>query len=963
MLFSSPARSRPYVNSGRVRGTLQEGNSRSHVCTQQRPLSVGLSDAVFAHPFLSITTVRAGLWVAAWTALFVIGPGASTDGQIRDSFESPQPTWRLSEADCGVRLLAQQRTFRDAHSGNGCEFLRLSVGNGTFVHISHSLGKAPLIAELAPSMWVKADKPHMQLMLRVVLPRNVDEASGKPLTTLLRGDIYTDVGNWQQLRVPDPATLFARETIALRTQFGKEVDAREAYIDLVVLNVYSSQGNLDLWIDDLEVQGFIPTEDAAGNPLVQKPVESDATNDRVAPALDTRAGPVLTGSILTANGRPFMPRMIQHHGEPLEWLASLGFNAVKLNASPSAADLREAERLDLWLFAPPPYLEPRETLGPQYDRVLAWSVGAHLTDRDLASTRVLTDEIRQVDPRRQRPTVCGADSDFDAYSRQTGILLFDQAIAGTSFELAGYRQWLQTRSRLGRAGTPFWATVWTQPSPKLSEQLILFSQGSPPAEDVDLEQLRLNAYTALAAGARGLLFASHTALGIESGSSVQRTDSLKLLNYELRALEPWIAGGSLVEDMSTADPQVHVSVWQTERSRLLLITQQAPAQQFVLGPPPRGQVSVMVPGVQVSERAYQITPGGLKQLRGVHSSGGMRVTVDAPGLASAIVITQDPLVLHHLNKALSERQRQVAQIRHDVAARRLNQTIDIERSLQLRSEPVQQSATWLKEAQSNLEQARRLFEANDYDSVHDFASKAELSLAKVRRGYWEKTAAAFPSPTSSPCLSSFTALPLHWAFAERMSRLRWGPNVLTGGDMESLEQLTASGWRNQQRLPAGVQSDTSLSLQAPHSGRTALRISAHATNPAESPSFVDRAPVWISSNTVPVRQGQVARIHGWVLVPRPILASQEGLLIFDSIGGPELGERVTATQGWREFSLYRAVPQNGNLTITFALTGLGEAWIDDVGIQLLDPDPIRPVSQAPPRAPVDEARYPLPMLR
>ena len=98
--------------------------------------------------------------------------------------------------------------------------------------IAHAFPDAPVIAELAPSLWVKADKPHLQLMLRVVLPRNVDQASGKPLTALLRGDMYTDVGNWQQLRVPDPATLFARETIALRTQFGKEVDAREAYIDL-----------------------------------------------------------------------------------------------------------------------------------------------------------------------------------------------------------------------------------------------------------------------------------------------------------------------------------------------------------------------------------------------------------------------------------------------------------------------------------------------------------------------------------------------------------------------------------------------------------------------------------------------------------------------------------------------------------------------------------------------------------
>lgn len=895
---------------------------------------------------LPVTTLLNRGWVTLVAALLLFASASRADGQFRDSFETPQPSWRLSEADCGVRVLAQQRTFRDAHSGHGSEYLRLAIGNGTYVHISQAIDKAPIIAELAPSMWVKSDRPHLQMMIRVVLPRSVDPSSGKPLMALLRGDVYTDVGNWQQLRVPDPATLFAREVVGLRTQF-KDVDEREAYVDLIVLNVYSAPGNIDVSIDDLEIQGYVPLEKAvATNVAPTITPEDEPSAHRIDTQIDGRAGPVLQGSILTANGRPIMPRVIQHNGEALEWLTTLGFNVVKLNASPSAADLREAERLDIWLVAPPPYLEPGEKLGPTHDRVLAWSLGAHLSERDLASTRALAEEIRQFDPRRQRPTVCGIDSDFDAYSRQAGILLFDQHLAGTSFEMARYRPWLQARSRLARPGTPFWATVWTQPSPKLTEQLILFGQGEAPAAEVDPDQLRLSIYSALSAGARGLVFGSHRPLGIDNPSAAQRTDVLRLINAELRAIEPWIAGGSLIEDMNASDPHVHVSVWQTERSRLLLITQQAPAQQYVVGPPPKSNVSVLVPGAQVADRAYQITPGGLKQLRAVHSSGGVRVTVDDPGLASAVVVTQDALVLHHLTKALAERKRQVAQLRHDVAARRLNQTIEVDRILQLRSEPVRQSAEWLKEAQTNLEQARRMFTANDFDSVHLYAAKAEQSLAKVRRGHWEQTAAAFPSPTSSPCVSSFASLPLHWKFAERMSRVRWGPNVLAAGDMENLEHLMATGWRNQRRLPPGFESDVSLSLQSPHGGRSALRMRAWSTDPANAPpSAIDRAPVWITSSPVPVRQGQIARVHGWVFVPTPLTGTQEGLLVFDSIAGPELGERIAATHGWREFSLYRAVPQNGELTITFALTGVGEVWIDDVGVQLLEPEPIRPATQ------------------
>ena len=103
---------------------------------------------------------------------------------------------------------------------------------------------------------------------------------------------------------------------------------------------------------------------------------------------------------------------------------------------------------------------------------------------------------------------------------------------------------------------------------------------------------------------------------------------------------------------------------------------------------------------------------------------------------------------------------------------------------------------------------------------------------------------------------------------------------------------------------------------------------------------MERPPVWVASSPVPVRQGQIARIHGWAKVAKQMTAG-EGLLISDSLGGSDLGERIRLTQGWREFTLYRAVPQTGDLTVTFALTGLGEASIDDLAISLLDPEPIR----------------------
>src|SRR5204863_4745044 len=145
----------------------------------------------------------------------------------------------------------------ESHSGQLCEHFRLTVGNGTFVPLVTPIGRAPLIQEFRPTLFVKADRPSVQLMARVVFPRSIDRGSGQPITSLLRGDQYSDVGQWQQLTIRDIGRLLEQETRSLRTQFGSEVDPREAYIDLIVLNGYSGPGNIDVWIDDLEIDGYV----------------------------------------------------------------------------------------------------------------------------------------------------------------------------------------------------------------------------------------------------------------------------------------------------------------------------------------------------------------------------------------------------------------------------------------------------------------------------------------------------------------------------------------------------------------------------------------------------------------------------------------------------------------------------------------------------------------------------------
>src|SRR5262245_37047471 len=96
-------------------------------------------------------------------------------GQFRESFESPDHVWQLATADCGVRVIKQERTFEQAREGSSSEHLRFVAGQGTHLYYTFDVGRAPIIEESNFSLWLKADKPRLQLLARVVLPRSLDE--------------------------------------------------------------------------------------------------------------------------------------------------------------------------------------------------------------------------------------------------------------------------------------------------------------------------------------------------------------------------------------------------------------------------------------------------------------------------------------------------------------------------------------------------------------------------------------------------------------------------------------------------------------------------------------------------------------------------------------------------------------------------------------------------------------------
>lgn len=861
-----------------------------------------------------------------------VGNATKAQGVLRLNFEGPEISWRSAGGDAQHTYALHQRVPGAAQSGQACEHVRINAGNGTCVYLRHDIGAARIIDELRPSVWIKANRPGLQLLVRAVLPRTLD-ANKQPATLYLRGTSYTQSNAWQQLTIEQLSRQLERETVWLRTRIGPNVDPREAYLDAVILNVYGGPGATQVWIDDLEVSGFVGREPTAG-PSASLARWSPPSQPAASPTPATVPKVEMNGSLLMAGGHPVFVRAIQYQGEPLEFLKGLGFNTLHLARFPAPPLLAEAERVGLWLICPPPADPTRDTrdvAGPA--RILCWDLGEQLSGVELSEVKQQAERLKSLDSTWLRPLTAEAETDLRSYSRSFDLLRASRPALASSLELVDYHTWLRERPRLARPGTTLWTMLQTEPPEALVEQLRL-SPGRPVQAQVCSEQIRLAAYSAIAAGVRGLIFASRARLDEKDAATQQRALTLELLNLELDLVAPFCSAGSLVGMVQGSEPEVRAAVLQADRARLLVPFWAGRYSQYVPGQAAGNDIVFTVPGIPEACDAYEVTPGGVRALKNSRKAMGLRLTLDEFGLASAVLLTYDPLSITSLSKRVQQSQRKAAELQRQLVTLRLAEVEVIDRQLP----PLTTAAdavAWIKLSRSHLQQCETRLAAGQQHNGEAFqhAARALRPLRMVERAHWEQAHKAIGSPMSLPAAACYSTLPQFWSLLNTIKGSQMGLNVLPAGDCENLNRLVASGWQHFEHKQEGLVTDVQLVPNDPHAGQSCLRLRAWQPETGAEGNLIETAPVWITSAPVQVEAGQLVRIRGWIHVPKPVTGSVDGLMIIDSLAGPALAERIGQTQGWQEFSLYRMASQSGAVTVTFALTGLGVARIDDVSIE------------------------------
>jgi hypothetical protein len=894
-----------------------------------------------------------GVVLATAAAALVFWSWAQGQQIHRDGFEARETAWIKGTADAPFRELVHEITDTTSHDGQRSERLQITSEQGNYIYYVYPTKRAPLTEELNVSLWLKANRYGVQLLGRLVLPKernpsNLDE----PLTTLVRGDLYQSVSRWQRLELRRPTKLAKQQQALMRTQLMRDVDFTDAYIDQIVLNVYAGPGLAEVWIDDLEIGPVVetPASPAPGHTTgavkLQPPVDP-------ARAANRNALVEMDHDQLLVNRTRFFIRGIRHSDTPLKVLRDAGFNTVWFDHASSPALLEEAVNLGFWLVPALPtrdrdtHLVSADGLRQEISRfierdaVLFWDIGGGLTKEQVPEVLQMREFVRSVDP--QRPVGADAWDGFRSYSRNLDLQGVHRWPLGTGLELSRYREWLTQRRQLGRLGAFTWTWVQTH-LPDWYSVLVYERPGSVGYDEPigpQPEQIRLLTYVALAAGCRGLGFWSDRFLA-DSHQGRDRLLSLALLNQELRMLEPLLLSAEDPSWINTSDSDVKAAVFRTARGVLVLPIWVGKGAQYVPGQAAVAKLTIDVPSVPINWQAWAVSPADVRTLRTERVVGGTRVTVPEFSLTAAIFLTADNndpngMVVRFQN-LLPHTRKMAAQWAYYLADVEIRKVAQVQAELERTGHPLPDGQKLLENAQQRLGVCVQHWNSGDYREAYAEAERALRPLRILMRAQWQLATASseLTTPVASPYAVSFYTLPRHWRFMEQIRQGNPGANVLPNGDFEIRPDQTAESWVRQETTLDDVEMEARRVTDEPHEGRQCLKLLIKPKDPKQPPpAALERTFLAINSPVIRFPPGTLVQVSGWVRIPNPIVASADGALFYDSAGGEPLAVRLTEATKWKQFVLYRRVPASGEISVTLALTGLGLVYFDDIRIQPL----------------------------
>lgn len=879
----------------------------------------------------------------------------------RQGFEGKEPVLKLGLTDGQIKLVDHgfANTAEFVHSGRQAEKVSIQATSGTFCFVEYPIEPAIVFEELSISAWINATKPGSRLAVRVVLPRVVEEKSNEPLTTILRGDVYEVANRWRRLTVRRPDLLLQQQQQLLQAQRKKSVDIRGAYVDMVLVDIFSGLGDVEVRVDDVQVGPIVakseskePMKAPSGVPLTlrnderpEAPIGRPEIRDR-----NDQNMPTVAGDQLRVGGRSFLMLGIQRTEAPLETLREAGINTVFAAAPIDQALANEATSRSMQIVPMLPAANSRgQVLTPaglapapldQAATGLAIFVGADLDTAKEPGVAIITDRLRQLEPGKRRPVAGEIREGIRGYSRKLDLVGVRKDPIFTSLSFTDYHKWLVQARRLARPGTFFW--TWVQTHPPEAYARLVYGNGmeAPFAAPIgpQPEQIRLQAYAALAAGCRGLVYSSDRALS-ESAMGRDRMLQVALTNLELSLVEPFLAAGKAPTPLKTSSPNVAAAVFGHERGKLVIAYWNHPQAQYVVGQAAVNDLNVVVESAPEAAQAFLVSLADVRGVKRMKDLGGVRVVVPEFDTVAMVLLTTDMGLIAHYQQLVQQIGPQAAAWSRELAEIQLSRTEQIHARLESMGKTEREARGNLEEANRQLADSRAANDRGDHRHAILSSDRSRRVSRAVRQHYWVSATKDLPIPTTDPYAVSFFTLPERYQFAASVASARFSENKLPTGDFEREGNLDAVGWIFRATSPPELEPTAMLVGENVKEGRRSLELRAKPRD-RDSPRLADGVRVEMVSPGVPVQAGQIVRVTGSIRLPQGSTTSVDGAMVYDSIGGETLALRFTNPGDWRAFSFVRPIQQSGELRVHLVMTGVGAACFDDLKVQLADDAPL-----------------------
>lgn len=888
-----------------------------------------LQDNISKSGFTTDTTTWQSLCITLrLMALACVCVTSTSYGQLFDPLDTHPPRWFLGRSDCEARVSQQTHLVRGGVSGGSCESIHFTAVNGSEAQLIYPIEPVLPIDDLTARVKVMSAKPGASIGFRIRFPYIRDPSTRKAVAVTVYGATYQSPGEFASIGVGLIEKPLRLKYVALRSEYGQRVDLGDPYVDAVVINAYSGPGTTAIRLDELRVDGML----ALGQEKIPSEMNRGGASGTTQPALDA---PVEKGPVFQPGQ---VMRILQYNGEPLRWVRSLGFDAILIPSFPSADLLRDAIQSRVTVYAAPP-----EVINPEIESLLdpiaGWYVGSAqvLDQARVDQTQRDVRRLRSFPPRWQRPLV---GTPVEAWSQYSSLLdAVIQDLPPRERGLNASEELEQAGARLDSVGNqrPAAISLASMPPERLLSQndAIADTIGAPRPESYYWHSMWLQAMRSLEATPSAVLFRSARSLSSGQPLDAQRAMAVSYTNRMIAMVSPWVATAAKKSPPIVQNGSYRCCRLSNEDADLLVLTSTATRGAEVLGGDGETLQLQLTPS-DATRTFWRLTHFTAERISPEVTEAGSKLQIVSPDVVEVIVSSSDVKVGSKVAASAGQFLRQASldrwQLVSDAVARCESRWIA---ATSMNRIPRQKVSNLVQAASRTMRDAEPMFRSGDFGSTLRMARRADAWLLRSEWQLSELLMPDWPNAASSPpVMMGASELQVFWR--PLMDEQGWGRDRLTSGSMDELEFFGAGRWSVGKRLTERAEAMVNRAEAGTFAGPGALRASVISLQDDPLPGGYEGTVVQIKSPSIRLAAGTAFRIDAWVKTIG-FGGAHQGVLVYDSILGPELGVLMRNAPTWTPVRLYRQADVDGEVRVMFELLGAGEVMVDEVQFRIWEP--------------------------